>query len=516
MSAPVQCSVAPVIVVTDSSREMMCPSSDAMAIPSAGHASAGSCGDEMMSTTPPQSPPPSAPALMTVVPETVSEDAMMMAAPKRGTQRTSSSMGGRLGTPDAAVKRRQHQQSSSCAQKMMTSSPPHQGINNNSSSSSSTTSSSHQQSTSDASLPSDLDGATAMDYTGNTANNNNGSASVTYVGDNGNLCYQYMENNVINYHLQSSTLANLTNDQLHQKLKEALVLEEKFHANLYLPPDPEDNEITVGARDGAAHVLRCLKMWYDLPPDVLFAAINLVDRFLARMRARPKHMACISVGSLYLCITQLGIAKIDAADLVAISQCRCTAGDLERMAAIISTKLGVQPSTVPVTALTFVRIYYHMFRNAAFHLGLGEFYDKAISLADLELRLEILICDALCVSVRASELALVLVCTQMDAHVNSYVSSANPMISGLVDFAIELQRMAKIPDPSFFRSHSLVVRTLTQYNAQKKTPYRQRLVWKLSSRTMRVLRPTHRLNSHLPTIDEHKTVNNSRSLPRHR
>uniref|UniRef100_A0A1B0D304 Cyclin N-terminal domain-containing protein n=1 Tax=Phlebotomus papatasi TaxID=29031 RepID=A0A1B0D304_PHLPP len=280
--------------------------------------------------------------------------------------------------------------------------------------------------------------------------------------------------------------------------------------------DANDNEITVGARDGAAHVLRCLKMWYDLPPDVLFAAINLVDRFLARMRARPKHMACISVGSLYLCVTQLNMAKIDASDLVAISQCRCTPGDLERMAAIISNKLGVQPSTIPVTALTFVRIYYHMFRNAAFQLGLGDFYDKAISLADLELRLEILICDALCVSVRASELALVLVCTQMDAHVNNYVSSANPMISGLVDFAIELQKMAKIPDPSFFRSHSLVVRTLTQYNAQKKMPYRQRLVWKLSSRTMRILRPTHKLNSHLPTIDEHKTINNSRSLPRHR
>uniref|UniRef100_A0A1L8DL84 Putative cyclin b n=1 Tax=Nyssomyia neivai TaxID=330878 RepID=A0A1L8DL84_9DIPT len=455
-----------------------------------------------MSTTPPQSPPPSAPALMTMVPETVSVDAMM-AAPKRGTQRIS---GGRLGTPDAASKRR-HQQTSSMPQKMMTSSPPHQGINNSSSSIHTTDATLHEND-----MENDLDGATAMDYTGD---NNNGS-SVTYMGDNGNLCYQYMENNVINYHLQSSTLANLTNDQLFPKLEEALVLEEKFHANLYLPPDPEDNEITVGARDGAAHVLRCLKMWYDLPPDVLFAAINLVDRFLARMRARPKHMACISVGSLYLCITQFGMAKIDAADLVAISQCRCTAGDLERMSAIISSKLGVQPSTMPVTSLTFVRLYYHMFRNAAFHLGLGDFYDKAISLADLELRLEILICDALCVSVRASELALVLVCTQMDAHVNSYVSSENPMISGLVDFAIELQRMAKIPDPSFFRSHSLVVRTLTQYNAQKKTPYRQRLVWKLSSRTMRILRPTHKLNSHLPTIDEHKTVNNSRNVPRRR
>uniref|UniRef100_A0A6B2E6J3 Putative cyclin b n=1 Tax=Phlebotomus kandelakii TaxID=1109342 RepID=A0A6B2E6J3_9DIPT len=484
MSAPVQCSVASVIVVTDSSRDMS----------AGGHTGVGD--EEMMSTTPPQSPPPAS-VMMTMVPETLSVDAMMMAAPKRGAQmRISSPTGGRLGTPDAAVKRRQQQQQSSAMlQNMMTSSPPHQGINS---------SSSIESCSSGTSLSGELDGATSMDFSGN----NN-------VYENGNV-WQFMENNVINYHLQSDTLGNLTNDQLFPKLNEAIALEEKFHANLYLPPDSEDNEITVGARDGAAHVLRCLKMWYDLPPDVLFAAINLVDRFLARMRARPKHMACISVGSLYLCVSQLNITKIDAADLVAISQCRCTAGDLERMAAIISNKLGVQPSTIPVTALTFVRIYYHMFRNAAYQLGLGDFYDKAMSLADLELRLEILICDAVCVSVRASELALVLVCTQMDAHVNNYESSANPMISGLVDFAIELQKMAKIPDPSFFRSHSLVVRTLTQYNAQKKMPYRQRLVWKLSSRTMRILRPTHKLNSHLPTIDEHKTINNSRSLPRHR
>lgn len=39
-------------------------------------------------------------------------------------------------------------------------------------------------------------------------------------------------------------------------------------------------------------------------------------------------------------------------------------------------------------------------------------------------------------------------------------------------------------------------------------PYRQRLVWKLSSRTMRLLRPTDRLTSYLPTIEEHNINNN--------
>lgn len=78
--------------------------------------------------------------------------------------------------------------------------------------------------------------------------------------------------------------------------------------------------MTIGARDGAAHVLRCLKVWYDLPSDVLFSAINLVDRFLTKMKVRPKHIACISVGSFHLAIKQLGLPLIDTEDLVAISQ----------------------------------------------------------------------------------------------------------------------------------------------------------------------------------------------------
>lgn len=61
-------------------------------------------------------------------------------------------------------------------------------------------------------------------------------------------------------------------------LLEALSSECKFQPNLHLPHESQAGDITVSARDGAAHVLRCLKVWYDLPTDVLFTAVNLVDR----------------------------------------------------------------------------------------------------------------------------------------------------------------------------------------------------------------------------------------------
>lgn len=61
-------------------------------------------------------------------------------------------------------------------------------------------------------------------------------------------------------------------------------------------------------------------MWYELPSDVLFTAINLVDRFLGKMSVKPKHMACMSVASFHLAIEQLGYKPIPSEDLVTISQ----------------------------------------------------------------------------------------------------------------------------------------------------------------------------------------------------
>lgn len=273
----------------------------------------------------------------------------------------------------------------------------------------------------------------------------------------------------------------------------------------------QEGEITIGARDGAAHVLRCLNMFYELPRDVLFAAINLVDRFLAKMKVRPKHLACISVGSLYVAADQLFSTKMNAEDLVQISQCRCTAGDLERMSGIIANKLGVCPNSAPVTSLTFIRLFYNLFRNAAYELGLEQFYDSSISLFELEQRLEMLQCDATCASIRASELALVLICMELDRAAKMHTGEP---VSALMNYGLELQEVARISDVSFVQSHSTAVAILSRYNNQHKLPHRQRLVWKLSSRTMRVLRPQNKLKTCLPTIVEHNQALDFDSLSR--
>lgn len=100
--------------------------------------------------------------------------------------------------------------------------------------------------------------------------------------------------------------------------------------------------------------------------------------------------------------------------------------------------------TSAVTGLTFIRLFYHIFRHAAKELELSAFYDTAITLSDLEQRMEILACDASCVSIRPSELALVMLCTQLDASVSKLNVGTQQQISGLVDYAIQMQKLCRV------------------------------------------------------------------------
>ncbi|XP_017036873.1 cyclin G [Drosophila kikkawai] len=295
----------------------------------------------------------------------------------------------------------------------------------------------------------------------------------------------------------------LTSDELYETLKEYDALQDKFHTVLLLPKDSR-REVTAGGRDGSAYVLRCLKMWYELPSDVLFSAMSLVDRFLDRMAVKPKHMACMSVASFHLAIKQLDLKPIPAEDLVTISQCGCTAGDLERMAGVIANKLGVQMGHAPITSVSYLRIYYALFRNLAKEIGgdFFKFYQQLIKLEELENRLEILLCDVKTTVITPSTLALVLICLHLDFHIKESYTRGSPELKHVFEYILFLQQYMRIPDRVFTCGFSIVSGILSHYNGQNKAPYKQRLVWKLSSRTLRVLRPINRFSSDLPTIEE--------------
>ena len=152
-------------------------------------------------------------------------------------------------------------------------------------------------------------------------------------------------------------------DHFLARLELLLGNEMKFRGSAQ-PPSPSsgnaDNSnsnsnlnITSGMRDGSAHVLRCLKVWYDLPSEVFFWAVSSIDRFLTKMKAQPKHLSCIAVSAFHLACRHYEAAAAagegdrpisvpDPADLVTISQSRCTPSDLLRMQAILVSKLDLQ------------------------------------------------------------------------------------------------------------------------------------------------------------------------------
>ena len=77
------------------------------------------------------------------------------------------------------------------------------------------------------------------------------------------------------------------------------------------------------------------QVWYDLPSDVFFNAISSIDRFLAKMKAQPKHLSCIAVAAFHLACMQHQklqqeqlqpnpVAVPEPLDLVNISQSRCS------------------------------------------------------------------------------------------------------------------------------------------------------------------------------------------------
>ncbi|KAK7080918.1 putative cyclin [Halocaridina rubra] len=292
-------------------------------------------------------------------------------------------------------------------------------------------------------------------------------------------------------------------------LLEALTLEPKYQPSLALPhaAKQDGGEISMKMRNGSAHVLRCLKVWYDLPPDTFFNAVNIMDRFLTRMKAQPKHLSCIAVSAFHLsCQFTRGYSHLrdvpqvvpDGRDLTTISQCKCSSGDVTRMERIIMDKLAsdlrCQP---PITPLTLLRLLYAAHAHlAAPHLdqALSSPSPLSPSLTTLIHKLEIVECDGAAATFRPSELALALLTLEL-RH-----DTANKQLHlACID---HLKNICKIGDDSFSQCQKVVAELMDQYENQRHSPHRQRLVWKLSNRTLRQLRPTDKFTTRLPTIVE--------------
>merc|ERR1719278_2160145 len=113
-------------------------------------------------------------------------------------------------------------------------------------------------------------------------------------------------------------------------------------------------------------------------------------------------------------------------------------------------------------------------------------------------QLEILACDSNSLAYRPCEVALALLTTYFQQRVAKEPSHS----SALMGFVSELQKYCNISNDIFDNCLSMVMSILDKYNSESTVAHRQRLVWKLSNRTLRHLRPTDKLRATLPTINE--------------
>jgi len=310
-----------------------------------------------------------------------------------------------------------------------------------------------------------------------------------------------------------------------RQLEQALELEVKYRVPVGDNPAGElSGGITSGMRDGSAHVLRCLKVWYDLPSDVFFNAISSIDRFLAKMKAQPKHLSCIAVAAFHLACLQhqklqqeqhkeVGLhpqVVPEPLDLVNISQSRCSPSDLLRMRDILALKLETNPGAgpePPITPLTMLRLMFNVSRAAANHLGLKDLLPEPTLPDQMLHQLEILACDTLTLQHRPAEVALALLATNFQQRATREPGHS----TALMGFISELQKYCNITSSSFVNCLGIVVNQLDKYNSECTVAHRQRLVWKLSTRTLRHLRPTDKLRATLPTIKESSNLQLMRS-----
>jgi len=238
-------------------------------------------------------------------------------------------------------------------------------------------------------------------------------------------------------------------------------------------------------------------------------------------QAQPKHLSCIAVSAFHLACSQhrkyqeeamtlkgktvddVGnlITVPEPADLVTISQSRCSPSDLMRMQAILSSKLDLNPASgpePPVTPLTLLRLMHVASRAAALRLGLDDDLLPEEPSDGLVHKLEILSCDSLTLAYRPAEVALALLAADFQRRALERPEHA----SALMGLVAELQKYSGMPSGSFVECLNLVVSLLGRYDGEGTVTHRQRLIWKLSNRTLRHLRPTDKLRPTLPTIKE--------------
>lgn len=113
-------------------------------------------------------------------------------------------------------------------------------------------------------------------------------------------------------------------------------------------------------RDEAIRWIISLNCRFHFSPETVALSIAMIDRFLNRMKARPKYLQCIAISCLYIAAKTLEEDEVipSIVDLIKTSRCGCSVSDVLRMEGIVLNKLNWRIKTV--TPIDFLHIIHSL------------------------------------------------------------------------------------------------------------------------------------------------------------
>ncbi|XP_042555492.1 cyclin-G1 [Dipodomys spectabilis] len=246
--------------------------------------------------------------------------------------------------------------------------------------------------------------------------------------------------------------------------------------------------MTARLRDFEVKDLLSLTQFFGFDTETFSLAVNLLDRFLSKMKVQPKHLGCVGLSCFYLAVKSIEEERNvpSATDLIRISQYRFTVSDLMRMEKIVLEKVCWKVRAT--TAFQLLQLYSSLIRE-----NLPPERRNSLNFERLEAQLKACHCRILFSKAKPSVLALSIVALEIQAQ------KALELTEGVEC----LQKHSKISARDLIFWQELVSKCLTEYSSNKcSKPNVQKLKWIVSGRTARQLKHSYYRISHLPTIPE--------------
>ncbi|XP_048965125.1 cyclin-G1 isoform X2 [Canis lupus dingo] len=244
--------------------------------------------------------------------------------------------------------------------------------------------------------------------------------------------------------------------------------------------------MTARLRDFEVKDLLSLTQFFGFDTETFSLAVNLLDRFLSKMK--PKHLGCVGLSCFYLAVKSIEEERNVplATDLIRISQYRFTVSDLMRMEKIVLEKVCWKVKAT--TAFQFLQLYYSLIQE-----NLPIERKNSLNFERLEAQLKACHCRIIFSKAKPSVLALSIIALEIQAQ--KFVE--------LTEGIECLQTHSKINGRDLTFWQELVSKCLTEYSSNKcSKPNVQKLKWIVSGRTARQLKHSYYRITHLPTIPE--------------